>query len=110
LCAYSTLNDTAPTPRYTRSLHDALPIFKSVIVAPLDGAHLATNTPLTIRGVAWGGDASPVTAVDVSVDGGRSWKPATLSKNQRTDRKSTRLNSSHEWISYAVFCLKKKTK
>src|SRR5207247_4890400 len=26
-----------------------------------------------------------------------------------TDRKSTRLNSSHEWISYAVFCLKKKT-
>src|SRR5438105_6052999 len=27
-----------------------------------------------------------------------------------TDRKSTRLNSSHEWISYAVFCLKKKTR
>src|SRR5438105_12004401 len=27
-----------------------------------------------------------------------------------TDRKSTRLNSSHEWISYAVFCLKKKKK
>src|SRR6266849_5581636 len=29
------------------------------------------------------------------------------SKEQQTDRKSTRLNSSHEWISYAVFCLKK---
>src|SRR5438105_7126246 len=28
----------------------------------------------------------------------------------RIDRKSTRLNSSHEWISYAVFCLKKKMK
>src|SRR5438105_7162185 len=28
----------------------------------------------------------------------------------RQDRKSTRLNSSHEWISYAVFCLKKKRK
>src|SRR6266536_5771681 len=28
----------------------------------------------------------------------------------RIDRKSTRLNSSHEWISYAVFCLKKKKK
>src|SRR5438105_7777255 len=28
----------------------------------------------------------------------------------RVDRKSTRLNSSHEWISYAVFCLKKKIK
>src|SRR5438105_9269681 len=33
---------------------------------------------------------------------GENWSPAT-------DRKSTRLNSSHEWISYAVFCLKKKT-
>src|SRR5438105_12160037 len=29
---------------------------------------------------------------------------------QNLDRKSTRLNSSHEWISYAVFCLKKKKK
>src|SRR5438105_11203616 len=29
---------------------------------------------------------------------------------ERSDRKSTRLNSSHEWISYAVFCLKKKKK
>src|SRR5438105_11502509 len=29
---------------------------------------------------------------------------------QWSDRKSTRLNSSHEWISYAVFCLKKKKK
>src|SRR5207247_9176656 len=28
--------------------------------------------------------------------------------DRRADRKSTRLNSSHEWISYAVFCLKKK--
>src|SRR5207247_5801196 len=30
--------------------------------------------------------------------------------HDNTDRKSTRLNSSHEWISYAVFCLKKKKK
>src|SRR5438105_9438327 len=29
-------------------------------------------------------------------------------KGKQVDRKSTRLNSSHEWISYAVFCLKKK--
>src|SRR5207247_9033653 len=34
----------------------------------------------------------------------RSW----LDTLSRRDRKSTRLNSSHEWISYAVFCLKKK--
>src|SRR5271170_8200285 len=31
-------------------------------------------------------------------------------RNRGQDRKSTRLNSSHEWISYAVFCLKKKKK
>src|SRR5438105_11203300 len=33
-----------------------------------------------------------------------------LPQAARRDRKSTRLNSSHEWISYAVFCLKKKNK
>src|SRR6266487_5487907 len=39
-----------------------------------------------------------------------SWKsrPASNPKRRRTDRKSTRLNSSHPSISYAVFCLKKK--
>src|SRR5438105_11644436 len=31
-------------------------------------------------------------------------------RSKNVDRKSTRLNSSHEWISYAVFCLKKKKK
>src|SRR5438105_12768085 len=35
---------------------------------------------------------------------------STLPDSSRRDRKSTRLNSSHEWISYAVFCLKKKIK
>src|SRR5271170_8319560 len=35
----------------------------------------------------------------------RALRPA---RARRSDRKSTRLNSSHEWISYAVFCLKKK--
>src|SRR6266849_10164063 len=36
-----------------------------------------------------------------------SWWPL---RHSARDRKSTRLNSSHEWISYAVFCLKKKKK
>src|SRR2546429_6756055 len=36
-----------------------------------------------------------------------SW-PQTFAKTVRRDRKSTRLNSSHGYISYAVFCLKKK--
>src|SRR5438105_5824318 len=38
----------------------------------------------------------------------RRRRPASQSWPPRADRKSTRLNSSHEWISYAVFCLKKK--
>src|SRR5438105_8304191 len=38
----------------------------------------------------------------------RNVKPAGPTVVERGDRKSTRLNSSHEWISYAVFCLKKK--
>src|SRR5438105_7124135 len=46
--------------------------------------------------------------------GGVSVNYATADQSPGTghavgDRKSTRLNSSHEWISYAVFCLKKKT-
>src|SRR5438105_6329872 len=42
---------------------------------------------------------------------GRPPRPPHRENRQiRRDRKSTRLNSSHEWISYAVFCLKKKKK
>src|SRR2546429_5874964 len=37
-------------------------------------------------------------------------KPARECPGKKTDRKSTRLNSSHGYISYAVFCLKKKKK
>src|SRR5438105_11402413 len=37
-------------------------------------------------------------------------QPPDLQPLEVLDRKSTRLNSSHEWISYAVFCLKKKKK
>src|SRR5438105_12420173 len=36
------------------------------------------------------------------------WKNGNAMIHADGDRKSTRLNSSHEWISYAVFCLKKK--
>src|SRR2546430_10409036 len=36
------------------------------------------------------------------------WGRATVPRRRRPDRKSTRLNSSHSQISYAVFCLKKK--
>jgi sulfite oxidase len=57
---------------------------KSVIATPQDGAQVLAGSPLLIQGVAWSGDAGSVTAVDVSVDGGRNWKPATLHPEQRT--------------------------
>src|SRR5256885_17248316 len=83
-------NDTATTEIYTLSLHDALPICHCPI-RPVDSGRL----PLSRQP--------------------RSDKPSHLGKagvhggDEKTDRKSTRLNSSHLVISYAVFCLKKKT-
>src|SRR2546422_4426165 len=74
-------NDTATTEIYTLSLHDALPI---------SGDPAARRVDSAIReGVAGDGRDGGGVAV-------------------QRDRKSTRLNSSHGYISYAVFCLKKK--
>src|SRR3712207_8771833 len=72
-------NDTATTEIYTLSLHDALPILRV-----LDHPHLVRLDPLPVDRDA-----------------------EARSLRHRQDRKSTRLNSSHANISYAVFCLKK---
>ena len=58
---------------------------KSVIAGPLDGTQIVAGAPVTIHGAAWSGDAGPVTAVDVSVDGGRRWSPASMRRDQRTE-------------------------
>src|SRR5256885_9367131 len=80
-------NDTATTEIYTLSLHDALPICDPTVRTASDGSpHWPNYIPL--------GRVH------------RAWLPSMLVP---TDRKSTRLNSSHLVISYAVFCLKKKT-
>src|SRR3712207_7279056 len=91
-------NDTATTEIYTLSLHDALPIFSQLGVADLpQGRELrprpdrAGHEPGTIR--------RGVRGRHLAGDARRSGVE---------DRKSTRLNSSHANISYAVFCLKKK--
>src|SRR3712207_7411311 len=83
-------NDTATTEIYTLSLHDALPILRP----PLH--HLA-------RALGRAGGVPPVLLPPVHPVHRRGG-PA----GGRGDRKSTRLNSSHANISYAVFCLKKK--
>src|SRR5438309_4146726 len=76
-------NDTATTEIYTLSLHDALPI--SNPSAAWLGACAMENSSDTLY-------LTPLFAPGVTFQ----------------DRKSTRLNSSHSSISYAVFCLKKK--
>src|SRR5688500_20396736 len=74
--------DTPPPAIYTLSLHDALPIYR--VLGP-SGSYIAENNSLALAFVM----AAPII-----------W--------YLRDRKSTRLNSSHLVISYAVFCLKKK--
>src|SRR3712207_8985464 len=87
-------NDTATTEIYTLSLHDALPISRR---RPARGAGAAVDQ--ISAGLIPAPSRSPV----------GSWAAADRPCPQ-VDRKSTRLNSSHANISYAVFCLKKKKK
>src|SRR2546422_9566079 len=82
-------NDTATTEIYTLSLHDALPISRRG-----GGARPG------------GGGPSPRRATAMSWPLAYWWIPPLVTI--AGDRKSTRLNSSHGYISYAVFCLKKK--
>jgi sulfite oxidase len=52
---------------------------KSIIGSPADGASVAPNQSTRISGAAWAGEAGPVTGVEVSTDGGRTWGAAALS-------------------------------
>src|SRR3712207_8046329 len=96
-------NDTATTEIYTLSLHDALPIFLAGRHEP--DAHLVVGARL-----------EPARRVDPEVAPRMVLPVIERERRQRAialpqlDRKSTRLNSSHANISYAVFCLKKKKK
>src|SRR5690606_41798256 len=85
------VTDPATTALYTLSLHDALPIYP-----PASGVS-AAPAPRTRPFLA-------------SRDRGRRYRLFQRSAARPQDRKSTRLNSSHVKISYAVFCLKKKKK
>src|SRR2546422_8610478 len=82
-------NDTATTEIYTLSLHDALPIYQGQV-------ELGLGAPMP--------DRFEERRVESPNTGQRLRVGAVI------DRKSTRLNSSHGYISYAVFCLKKKKK
>src|SRR3712207_8433904 len=96
-------NDTATTEIYTLSLHDALPIYlERVLQAPealRDRGELEAVGHV-LRLEPGRPDAEDGPAARDHVDRGGDLG--------HQDRKSTRLNSSHANISYAVFCLKKK--
>src|SRR5438874_12995259 len=89
-------NDTATTEIYTLSLHDALPIFD-----PLERSR-------ELRDVR--DHVGQIGAVAEQRDPDRGGVDEVALRRGARDRKSTRLNSSHVEISYAVFCLKKKKK
>src|SRR5258708_30966349 len=86
-------NDTATTEIYTLSLHDALPILCAAKYEDVQKRNQKNlHSVLLNRG---NGSTFSVTRYEDFFD-------------FSSDRKSTRLNSSHQIISYAVFCLKKK--
>src|SRR5205814_10518769 len=103
---YHTTHPPPPRP-HPLSLHDALPIWTQrprLAAATVSSIHLRSQSP------------APVVDSRQAHPGNAAATP--LARAQRTpgslpkapiDRKSTRLNSSHLGISYAVFCLKKKT-
>src|SRR3712207_7240998 len=93
-------NDTATTEIYTLSLHDALPIYRAVLRADPARRHLGVHAGL--------GRADLGRALLLPVAAPHPERGAR--RRDLEDRKSTRLNSSHANISYAVFCLKKKKK
>src|SRR5207249_10007653 len=104
------IHDASTTSIYTLSLHDALPIFQGL-------PHESIRTGQFLESVV-----ARKRMVEINAFSGRRkheaitsrykpWVSAWLDverRRRKRDRKSTRLNSSHVSISYAVFCLKKK--
>src|SRR5207247_4182337 len=97
-----------------RALH-SFPTRRSSDLTPISGK--------AIREIPFENASEAVTLCLDQLTGEEGWPPAlqgetfalerqayreAIARAEVSDRKSTRLNSSHEWISYAVFCLKKK--
>src|SRR5699024_12163519 len=100
-------SDTPTTELYPLSLHDALPIFtggKGVVADAIHNAVLGRPA----HGVGVPGAGLHIGEGQVAGDGGLALQTVQDGHQLGSDRKSTRLNSSHDSISYAVFCLKQK--
>src|SRR5947208_13520450 len=84
------LNYAATAEIYTLSLHDALPILVNQMLGMAEAEWMAWNGHEDLWHMDWRA------------------RQSMCNRSSWPDRKSTRLNSSHQIISYAVFCLKKK--
>src|SRR5205807_10166103 len=104
-CRFFFFNDTSTSQIYTLSLHDALPISqtslhrRSFVMDPVAAKYIGAG----IACLGMGGAGIGVGTIFSQFLNGALRNPSAAQ-----DRKSTRLNSSHLVISYAVFCLKKK--
>src|SRR5699024_11612811 len=114
-CFFFFFTAPSPTDIYPLSLHDALPIFTKISAPDLFAAFVLSSNLvvlslvrdiLTIKPLS---SKSFLTRLVISKVRSFSFNPLPLAPGS-LDRKSTRLNSSHVSISYAVFCLKKKNK
>src|SRR5205085_11023858 len=92
---FFSFTDSAPPEIYTLSLHDALPIFEDEVGISESIRYLLERDFFIVS------QAKTLSAARATLGAGAGVSLVV-------DRKSTRLNSSHSQISYAVFCLKKK--
>src|SRR3712207_7773477 len=99
-------NDTATTEIYTLSLHDALPI-SDPNIKNSSPASTTIGPGNYTNGITISGNNKTIKLQPGLYCFGKDFK---VNSGSNGDRKSTRLNSSHANISYAVFCLKKKKK
>src|SRR5207249_5941356 len=106
---FSPFNPPSPTPLYTLSLHDALPIYKIPELRQALEGRVTAHHRFLLRELL-----DHLYFVESKMQRIEQEVAERLGPFQSevarlcTDRKSTRLNSSHVSISYAVFCLKKK--
>src|SRR2546422_7337167 len=98
-------NDTATTEIYTLSLHDALPISGRLRPGVAAAGHGEGDAHHHHHSEQQSHRSERFLQDHAGEDGNDHRR-----REQQGDRKSTRLNSSHGYISYAVFCLKKKKK
>src|SRR5206468_10240225 len=105
-CIGLLIRDPAHSRIYTLSLHDALPICVSLGGASSQATGDGHHGPPGVHRTARSARSSAPIGLRCPRPSARTSGASSLIPRQ--DRKSTRLNSSHDQISYAVFCLKKK--